>query len=278
MVWQSGSSGDAGTRGDRETGGQGDASESGSVSHRPHPSPVSSSSVLLLAHVPFVMVGDDQVDAALAGDAGGFDGGDAAVDADNQPGSLLANLLDRLGVQAITFFQPMRNVEIDHAAEVSDGVPENGAGGDAVDVVVAVDDDLLLVANGPGHALGRLGEARNAGRIMQALQARPQKFMAILRLMNAAIEQKLCDYRRSLQARSQFLGAGASAAARVQRLGLRIRAQIVRFIKPRPMPRSAFYAMRRGEPNYSAGNSNVIVSRPFSAVSSGAVLNRAEIV
>ena len=89
-----------------------------------------------------MMIRDDQCDAALFRHLRRLDRGDAAIDGDDQLCAAVADLRDGVAIQAIPFFDAMRNVVIDLAAELTDRVPEDGGGGDAVDVVVAVDDDL----------------------------------------------------------------------------------------------------------------------------------------
>ena len=113
--------------------------------------------------LPLVVIRHDQIDAALARDLRRLDRGDAAVDGDDQLGAVVAELRDRLGVEAVAFVDAVGDVEVGVAAEDADGVPEDGGGGDAVDVVVAVDDDLFAVADRPGDALGGLASGRGSG-------------------------------------------------------------------------------------------------------------------
>ena len=101
-----------------------------------------------------MMIRDDQIHAAVFGDFGLLDGGHAAVDGDDEFGALIADLGDGLGVEAVTFLNAVRDVKLDLAAQQGDGVPEDAGGGDAVDIVVAVDDDRFAVADGLGDALG----------------------------------------------------------------------------------------------------------------------------
>src|SRR5688572_16111960 len=122
--------------------------------------------------VPLMVISDDQVNSALAADLGLLDGGDAAVDRDDQPRAVGADLGEGLFVEAVAFFDAVGDVVVDFAAELADRVPEDGSGGDAVDVVIAVDDDLLSVADGLGDAVGGAGQIWDQGGVGEALRLR----------------------------------------------------------------------------------------------------------
>jgi hypothetical protein len=153
-----------------------------------------------------VVVGDDQVHAAVAGDLGLLDGGDAAVDRDDQLRALVAQLGQRLGVQAVAFLDAVGDVELGVPAEHADRVPQDAGGRDAVDVVVAVDDDLLLVPDRPGDPVGGLGDAGQGVRVVQGRQRRAEERLAVGRLGDAPAEQDLGDQRGDLQAARQLVG------------------------------------------------------------------------
>src|SRR5438874_6731332 len=98
--------------------------------------------------MPLVMIGDNQVDAFFARDICGADRGDATVDGDDElclP--FVAEGSDRLRVQAVAFVDAVGDVVLDLTAEKLDRMPEDGGRGDAVDVIVAVDDDLFAIAD-----------------------------------------------------------------------------------------------------------------------------------
>src|SRR5678816_740926 len=67
--------------------------------------------------VPFVVVGDDQVHATLACNLRLLNGGDAAVDGDDELRAFVAELGDCLGVEAVAFVHAVGNVELDLAAQ-----------------------------------------------------------------------------------------------------------------------------------------------------------------
>ena len=70
-----------------------------------------------------VVVGDDQIPAVGLGDLCRFDGGDAAVDGDDELRPSLANLRHRVGVQAVTLFQAMGDVVMNIRAQHAQRVP-----------------------------------------------------------------------------------------------------------------------------------------------------------
>ena len=95
-----------------------------------------------------VMVRDDQVHAELLRQVRRRDRGDPAIDGDQQPGARLGQGADRLAVQAVAFVDAVGDVVIDLGPEQRQQLPEDGDAGDAVDVVVAVDGDLLFLLDG----------------------------------------------------------------------------------------------------------------------------------
>ena len=104
-----------------------------------------------------VVVGDDQLDAQLARERGLGDRRDAAVDRDDQRVRLrLGQLAEGLGVDAVAFLDPVRDVVDDVAGtgQLQAG-PEDARAADAVDVVVAVDDDRSGPRGSPGRSARR---------------------------------------------------------------------------------------------------------------------------
>src|SRR5689334_21006268 len=97
---------------------------------------------------PLVVIGDDQFHAAAGEGFGLVNCSDAAIDADNQLGAVFDELSQRFGVEAVAFFQSLGNVVVHIAAQQRDGVPENRGGGDAIDVVIAVDHNFFAIAYG----------------------------------------------------------------------------------------------------------------------------------
>jgi len=94
------------------------------------------------------MIGDDQIDVVLTGDVGGGEVGDAAIDGYDQPRVILGELFNGFGVEAIAFVDAMGDIELDLGAGELEAVPEDGDAGDAIDVIVAIEDDFLFLFQG----------------------------------------------------------------------------------------------------------------------------------
>ena len=90
-----------------------------------------------------MVVGDDDVDAELAGPRDLRDGGDAAVDGDDEIDPVGRELLDRLEREAVALVEPARQAPVDRRAELPQDEDADGGRGDPVDVVVAVHADAL---------------------------------------------------------------------------------------------------------------------------------------
>ena len=88
-----------------------------------------------------VMVGDDHLEPARLRGRHLLDGGDAAVDGEQERAALVGEPRDRVPRDAVAFLEAARQVPLDLGAERAQG--ENGERGraDPVDVVVAVDAD-----------------------------------------------------------------------------------------------------------------------------------------
>ncbi len=90
-----------------------------------------------------MVVGDDQVDAELLRELRLGDRGDAAVHGDHDLRAVGRELAQRGRVEAVALLVAVRDVRADRNAKVPERAHEDGRAGDAVDVVVPVDDDAL---------------------------------------------------------------------------------------------------------------------------------------
>ena len=89
-----------------------------------------------------MVIGDDHVDAALDRAAHRLDAGDAAVDGDDELHVALdEHAVEHFHLQAVAVDEPVRHDEARVRAEGAEDGLQHDDGGDAVDVVVAVDDD-----------------------------------------------------------------------------------------------------------------------------------------
>ncbi len=117
----------------------------------------------------FVVVGDDHVDAERDGFGDGVAAGDPAVDGDQHAAVAKGGqrLVKRLGSEPVTVVKTMGDKGVDDRAIGAERQGEQGAGGDAVGVVVAVDEDRFLAGNGVPKTPGGVFDAREAIRIGQ---------------------------------------------------------------------------------------------------------------
>src|SRR5438552_176368 len=102
-----------------------------------------------------VVVGDDEIDAELARERGLAHGGDAAVDGHDDARPIRGELAERLAVEAVPLLVAVRDVRADDRAELAERTDEDRRAGDAVDVVVPVDDDALASRERTVEALDR---------------------------------------------------------------------------------------------------------------------------
>ncbi len=110
-----------------------------------------------------VVVGDDGVDPGSLQPRDLLEVGDAAVHGDEQ---LAARgvLRHPLGVDAVAVLQPVGDEGLDVPAQLAQPQQQHGRAGDAVGVVVAVDEDALARADGALEALGGGGHGGDAAR------------------------------------------------------------------------------------------------------------------
>ena len=102
-----------------------------------------------------------------------------------------------LRIDAVAFLDPMRNV-IKHMARTGQlqAGPEHAGAADAVDVVVTVDDDRPVLADGLGDPLGGLADAGKRLGIVQAAQLGLEERGRPLRVVQSAVDQELRHERR----------------------------------------------------------------------------------
>ena len=112
------------------------------------------------------MVGDDQVHAQPPGGLGRSESPDAHVHADDEPDARSGGLLDDVVAHVVAVADAVRNMEFRRAAAELDGGLEDDDCGGAIDVVVAVDEDRLLVLDGGFDPVnGRLHTGHQVGRV-----------------------------------------------------------------------------------------------------------------
>ena len=135
----------------------------------------------------FVVVQHDRVDARGFGVGDLFDIGDAAIHGDNQLYILLFELIDDRNLQPVAFLNPVRNVIGDAAGQLFDKFVQNDNGGDAVRVVVAVNDDVFFVVDRlqqTGHAFSHVLHQKGT---VQVVEGRVQIALCAFQAVHVAI-------------------------------------------------------------------------------------------
>ena len=128
---------------------------------------------LLLA---LVVVGDDHVDAALQGVVRLVDGGDAAVNGDDERDVARAlEICDRVHVQAVALFDAVGDVRMHGHALPAQIVREHARGCDAVDVVVAEHGHVFPALDGGADACDGLVHVLQEHGVERALVAAAEK-------------------------------------------------------------------------------------------------------
>ena len=123
-----------------------------------------------------VVVGDDHVDAALQGVVRLVDGGDAAVDGDDERdvvGALKAR--DRVHVQAVALLDAVGDVRVHGHAAAAQIVREHARGRDAVDVIVAEHGHVFPALDGGADARDGLVHVLQEHGVEHALVAAAEK-------------------------------------------------------------------------------------------------------
>src|SRR5262245_18457478 len=92
-----------------------------------------------------VMSGDDQLEAQLSGELGLADAGDPAIDGNDEHRRIaFVKFGEGLAVEAVSLFEPVRDVVLDATTGQLQTVSQNTGGSDAVHVVVAVDGNAAV--------------------------------------------------------------------------------------------------------------------------------------
>ena len=146
--------------------------------------------------VRLVMVGDDQIDAELAGAARRLDAADAAIDGDHEHDAVGVQPFDRGRLQAVAVAQPLRDEVHDVSAEHLERAPQNHRRRDPVDVVVPMDCDPLPPRDGAHDAIDRHAHVREGHWIVEVIERRVQKASRDLRIREAALTQQPRHNRR----------------------------------------------------------------------------------
>ena len=119
-----------------------------------------------------------------------------------------AKLPEGLRIDPVALVDAMRDVVLDLAgAGQPKARPENARAANPIDVVVAVDHDLSILANRTDDPLGRQGGARQKLRVVKAAHLGFEEGDGPRRVVDAAVDEQLSDQRRELRASAQALDA-----------------------------------------------------------------------
>jgi len=145
-----------------------------------------------------VVVGDDKVEAERLGGAGGGEGTDAGVDADNEADAFGGGGFEDLVAHAVAFFEAVRDVEADFASQHFNRRFEEDGGGGAVYVVVAVYKDGLVVLDRLLHAGdGGLHAAHQVG-VVEVVELRVEESVYVFGGADAAGDEEFGDDEREV--------------------------------------------------------------------------------
>ena len=203
-----------------------------------------------------VMVGDDDVDAEFVGAAHHFGGADAGIHADNQLHPLFGGGLHHFAPHAVAVLQAVRHVIRGGAAGEFEGLGEEHHAGGAVDVVVAVDQDALALADGARDALNGDRHVAQGQRIVQFFEGRVQEAVGGRGVGESAVHQHLGGRRPDFEGGRQSgdsvgIGRGQHPARRRTNSWSNTR-QASRLRPDRPRPgRSRYRLPRPGIPRTS---------------------------
>ncbi len=148
-----------------------------------------------------VMVRDDDVDAEGAGMLDDGTGADSGIDTDDEGDAAGLGFGDDFGAHAVAFAEAVGHVEFALAAGDLDGFGEEDDRHGAVDVVVAVEEDLFPILDGEGEAGDGAGEAEQLGAGVELAEVGMEEGLGGGGVSVAAPDEYLGDGR----AQSQFL-------------------------------------------------------------------------
>lgn len=100
----------------------------------------------------------------------------------------------------------MREIELHVPTERAQDFREQRSGSDAINVVVAEDDDRFAIGAGVEQTFDRFGHAREQIRIGKIFQTRLEKTVGSVRIINAAIQQALREQASDAEVAREGLG------------------------------------------------------------------------
>lgn len=162
-----------------------------------------------------VVIDDHDLDPALAEPADRIDRGGAVVDRDDQAGAAASHRLERAFREGVAVLDAVRQEDLGRVAEQPQKPPEQRAAGDAVDVVIAVDQDRAAGGEGALEGGGGGLELGQTLRLGHAGQARTQERAGLLGVARTAVDEHLGGQRLELQQAAQALARPRVVALQV---------------------------------------------------------------
>ena len=128
-----------------------------------------------------VMIGDDDVDAALDGLPYRIDAGDPAIDCDDELYVAIGeHAIDDGRLETVAVDQPVWNDVLRVGAEGAQHRLQQDDRRDAVNVVVAIDEDRLAIPHGALDPFASLDDAMDRSRVVQIADRRRYKSPVLL--------------------------------------------------------------------------------------------------
>ena len=147
-----------------------------------------------------VVVDNEHVDALLAQPRDLLHRRGAAIDCDKDGRFVLLDApLDAVLAQAVALLHAQRQEGVHVRAEPPQDAPQERAGGDAIDIVIAEDDHLFPRGDALENPLGRAAQIGQHKGIPERLQPRVEKCADLLRLAITALPQERRDLRVEIQ-------------------------------------------------------------------------------
>src|SRR5258708_2574851 len=106
-----------------------------------------------------MMVRYDEVNTNAEGGLSSLKSPNTGIDADHDLYARSRGSFNHVVFDSVTFFDPVRHMEVGGSAAKLDCCLQDHHGGGAVDIVVTVDQNEFAVCDGGAHALHRFGHA-----------------------------------------------------------------------------------------------------------------------
>ena len=147
-----------------------------------------------------VMIEDDHVHAVLLQPGNRVHGCGTAIHGQEQgDGEFLQAVLHALLAQTITFVPAMGQIAMDRPTERAQDFDEEGGGRNAIHVVIAEEDERLVLFTRAEKAFDRGGHVREKKRIGQLFEPGLEEAADSRRFTEAAVQKALREQRGDVQ-------------------------------------------------------------------------------